>query len=174
MIENRPNPDALLAAVKKAEAQTGRGRLKVFFGMAAGVGKTFAMLQDAHERLREGVDVVVAYVETHGRAETAELLADLPVMPRKLMPYRETMLEEMDLEAVLARKPQLALVDERARCTPSATTTSSICSTPASTSTRPSTSSISSRAPTPSDRSRASPCMRRCPTRSSTSRTRSS
>ncbi len=113
-MDNRPNPDALLAAVKKAEAQTGRGRLKVFFGMAAGVGKTYAMLQDAHERLREGVDVVVAYVETHGRAETAELLDDLPIVPRKFMAYRETMLEEMDLEAVLARKPQLALVDELA------------------------------------------------------------
>jgi len=113
-MENRPNPDALLAAVKKVEAQAGRGRLKVFFGMAAGVGKTYAMLQDARARLREGVDVVVAYVETHGRAETAELLANLPVIPRKTMTYREAMLEEMDLEVVLARKPQLALVDELA------------------------------------------------------------
>jgi two-component system sensor histidine kinase KdpD len=113
-MENRPDPDVLLAAVQKVEAQTGRGRLKVFFGMAAGVGKTYAMLQDAQARLAEGVDVVVAYVETHGRAETAGLLAGLPVIPRRVLPYRDTVLEELDLDAVLARKPQLAVVDELA------------------------------------------------------------
>ena len=110
----RPNPDALLAAVQRVEAQAGHGVLKVFFGMAAGVGKTYAMLQDARDRLAEGVDVVVAYVETHGRVETAELMTGLPVIPRRVTPYRETVLEEMDLQAVLDRKPRLALVDELA------------------------------------------------------------
>ncbi len=121
IMENRPDPDVLLAAVQKVEAQTGRGRLKVFFGMAAGVGKTYAMLQDAQARLAEGVDVVVAYVETHGRAETAGLLAGLPIIPRRVLPYRETVLEELDLEAVLARKPQLAVVDELAHTNASGT-----------------------------------------------------
>lgn len=110
----RPNPDTLLAAIQRAEARANRGKLKIFFGMAAGVGKTFAMLKSAHERLLEGVDVVVAYVETHKRPETEALVQGLPVLPRRTYEHRETALQEMDLDAVLARSPQLVLVDELA------------------------------------------------------------
>jgi two-component system sensor histidine kinase KdpD len=113
-MERRPDPDALLAAVQKEEARRGRGRLKIFFGMAAGVGKTFAMLEAAHQMLAEGIDVVIAFVETHGRGETEALLQDLPAIPRQRLPYRSGILEELDLDATLARKPQLALVDELA------------------------------------------------------------
>jgi two-component system sensor histidine kinase KdpD len=113
-MEHRPDPDALLAAVKKEEARQGRGRLKIFFGMAAGVGKTFAMLEAAHQQLAEGVDVVVAFVETHGRGETEALLQGLPAIPRRHHLHRTADIEEMDLDAVLARRPQLALVDELA------------------------------------------------------------
>jgi two-component system sensor histidine kinase KdpD len=86
--------------------------LKVYFGMCPGVGKTYAMLRAAQQELREGVDLVVGIVETHGRAETEVLLGGLPVIPRKVIPYKNIQLTEMDLEAVLARKPKLALVDE--------------------------------------------------------------
>lgn len=110
----RPDPDALLAAIQKTEAQKKRGKFKVFLGMAAGVGKTYAMLRAAHRAQREGVDVVVGYVETHGRKETEALLSGLAVMPRRKIEYRGVTLEEMDLDGILARKPQLALVDELA------------------------------------------------------------
>jgi two-component system sensor histidine kinase KdpD len=89
-----------------------RGQLRIYLGCAAGVGKTFAMLGEGHRRHERGTDVVVAFVETHGRAHTAEQLADLEVVPRVLLPYRDTVFEEMDLDAVLARKPDVALVDE--------------------------------------------------------------
>ena len=112
--EIRPDPDALLAAVRKEEERQKRGKLKIFFGMSAGVGKTYAMLESARALKAEGVDVVIAYVETHGRAETEALLSGLPIVPRKVIPYHDTELEEMDLDAVLARRPQLALVDELA------------------------------------------------------------
>jgi two-component system sensor histidine kinase KdpD len=110
----RPDPDALLAAIKKKEADSRTGRLRIFFGMAAGVGKTYAMLKAAQERLREGVDVVAGTVETHGRAETEALLAGLPIIPRQKLTYRDIVLEEMDIDAIIARKPQLVLVDELA------------------------------------------------------------
>src|SRR5580704_12801074 len=110
----RPNPDALLAAIQKTEAEKRRGKLKVFLGMAAGVGKTYAMLRAAQRAQREGRDVVVGYVETHGRKETDALLAGLTVLPRRKAEYRGVALEEMDLDALLARRPQLALVDELA------------------------------------------------------------
>jgi two-component system sensor histidine kinase KdpD len=90
------------------------GRLRIFFGMAAGVGKTYAMLEAAQRRRAEGVDVVVAYVETHGRKEAEELLAGLPIIPRKKYECPDGLIEEMDLDAALARKPQLALVDDLA------------------------------------------------------------
>ncbi|MFN8377422.1 MAG: sensor histidine kinase KdpD [Anaerolineae bacterium] len=112
--EQRPDPDALLAAIQKAEGKSTSAHLKVFFGMAAGVGKTYAMLQAAHDRKAEGADVVVGYVETHRRAETEALLAGLEVIPRQHLDYRGTTLEEMDLDAILGRKPQLVLVDELA------------------------------------------------------------
>ena len=114
MDEHRPDPDILLAAIQKDEAKQRRGKLKIFFGMAAGVGKTYAMLQAGAERKAEGVDVVVGYVETHGRADTDALLEGFEVVPRRLVEYRGATLQEMDLDAVLARKPALALVDELA------------------------------------------------------------
>jgi two-component system sensor histidine kinase KdpD len=114
MPDHRPDPDALLASIRKSEAKAARGRLKVFFGMAPGVGKTYAMLQAARKAHAEGVDVVVALVETHGREETRSLLEGLPVIPRKTTTYHGTQLEELDLEAVLARRPYLVLVDELA------------------------------------------------------------
>jgi two-component system sensor histidine kinase KdpD len=114
MSEYRPDPDRLLAAIQKDEARQQRGKLKIFFGMAAGVGKTYAML-DAASRLRvEGVDVVVGYVETHGRTETEALLKSLEIVPRKQLDYRGTLVEEMDIDAILAQQPQLVLVDELA------------------------------------------------------------
>ena len=110
----RPDPDALLKAIQKEEAKALRGNLKIFFGMVAGVGKTYAMLEAARQRLVEGVDVVVGYVETHGRAETEAMLSGLPLIPRKQLEYRGTQLQEMDIDAILERAPQLVLVDELA------------------------------------------------------------
>jgi len=110
----RPDPDEILAQVQKDERLRGRGRLLIFLGYAAGVGKTYAMLQAAQQRRAEGVDVVVGYVETHGRAETDALLAGLEIMPRREIPYRGATLSELDLDASLARRPQLVLIDEYA------------------------------------------------------------
>ena len=110
--ETRPNPDTLLAAIQKEDARKKRGKLKVFFGMAPGVGKTYAMLEAARRELAAGRDVVIGYVETHGRKETDALTEGLPVIPRLSSDYRGVALTEMDLDAVLARRPQLALVDE--------------------------------------------------------------
>lgn len=110
----RPDPDDLLARVQAEEERQARGKLKVFLGYAAGVGKTYAMLEAAHQRLSEGIDVAAGYVETHGRVETELLLQDLEVIPRRQLEYRGTVQTEMDLDAVLARKPQLVLVDELA------------------------------------------------------------
>jgi two-component system sensor histidine kinase KdpD len=108
--EHRPSPEALL----ETAAREHRSRLKVFVGAAPGVGKTYAMLEAARERRREGVDVVIGVVETHGRAETEVLLGGFEVVPRRRVEYRGTVLEEMDLDAILARKPELVLVDELA------------------------------------------------------------
>src|SRR6266568_4105555 len=114
MSDERPNPDALLAAIQKEESQQRRGRLKVFLGMCPGVGKTYAMLEDARREQAAGRDVVIGYVETHGRKETDALAEGLPKVPRRSLDYRGVILTEMDLDAVLARKPQLAIVDELA------------------------------------------------------------
>ncbi len=114
MTDHRPNPDELLARVQAEERRTTRGQLKIFRGYAAGVGKTVAMLEAAHVRKATGVDLVVAYVETHGRAETEALVAGLEVIPPLQIQYRGIALPEMNLDAVLARQPQLALVDELA------------------------------------------------------------
>jgi two-component system, OmpR family, sensor histidine kinase KdpD len=113
-VESRPNPDELLARVTAAEARQRAGRLRVFFGMAAGVGKTYAMLEAAREQRTAGVDVVVGYVEPHGRAETEALLEGLELLPTRAVAYRGTTLREFDLDAALARRPQLILVDELA------------------------------------------------------------
>ncbi|WP_321901474.1 sensor histidine kinase KdpD [Paraburkholderia tropica] len=111
---NRPDPDELLDRLQRDEEKRRRGKLKIFFGASAGVGKTYAMLQAARRRADEGVDVVVGIVETHGRSETAALTNGLDVMPRQRLAYRGRMLDEFDLDAALARKPQLVLVDELA------------------------------------------------------------
>ena len=108
----RPNPDALLAAIQKQEAARQRGRLKVFLGMSPGVGKTYAMLEAARRELAAGRDVVIGYVETHGRKETDALTEGLPGIPRRTVEYRGVTFTEMDLDAILARRPQLVLVDE--------------------------------------------------------------
>ena len=110
----RRNPDELLAAIQVEEQLAARGKLLVFLGYAAGVGKTYAMLQAAQQRRAEGVDLVVGYVETHGRAETDALLDGLDILPRRIVEYRGAVLSEMDVDAVLARQPRLALVDELA------------------------------------------------------------
>jgi two-component system sensor histidine kinase KdpD len=110
--EQRPSPEALLEAIRREDRST--GRLKIFLGAAPGVGKTYEMLQSAHARLRAGADIVVGFVETHARPETEALLRGLEVVPRKRIEYRDQVLEEMDIDAVIARKPQIALVDELA------------------------------------------------------------
>lgn len=111
---DRPNPDALLSSIQREEAAMKRGRLKVFLGMCPGVGKTFAMLEAAQREVKTGRDVVVGYVETHGRRETDALVQGLTHVPRRELEYRGVTLTELDLDAVLARRPQLAIVDELA------------------------------------------------------------
>lgn len=112
--DGRPDPDALLTAIQKDLARQQRGGFKIFIGMAAGSGKTYAMLEAARQSQREGVDVVVGYAETHGRAETDALLTGLEIIPRRQSTYRDTGLQELDTDAVLARRPELVLVDELA------------------------------------------------------------
>jgi two-component system sensor histidine kinase KdpD len=114
MNEQRPDPDQLLERVRADEARKARGKLKVFFGAAAGVGKTYAMLEAARARLAAGVDVVIGWVETHGRAETEALLPGLERLPPRTIEYRGATLREFDLDAALARRPVLILVDELA------------------------------------------------------------
>jgi two-component system sensor histidine kinase KdpD len=107
----RPDPESFL---RLANRDRKRGHLKVYIGQAAGVGKTYKMLDDAHTMRGRGIDVVVALVETHGRAETTARIGDLEVVPRRAVGYRGATLEEMDLDAVFARKPEVAVVDELA------------------------------------------------------------
>ena len=110
----RPNPDALLARVRDEESRASRGKLRIFFGYAAGVGKTYAMLGAAQAELALGTDIVVGYVEPHGRPETEGLLKDLECIPVLTVTYRGAALREFDLDAALARRPALLLVDELA------------------------------------------------------------
>ncbi|MET0867297.1 MAG: sensor histidine kinase KdpD [Pseudorhodoplanes sp.] len=110
--DQRPSPDALLAAAQREERRM--GRLRIFIGAAPGVGKTYEMLQQARARRQDGYDVVVGVVETHGRRETEALLEGLEISPRRHLDYNGRALDEMDLDAILARKPQIALVDELA------------------------------------------------------------
>ncbi|QXP91458.1 sensor histidine kinase [Methylococcus capsulatus] len=114
MAAERPDPDALLARVEREQARARRGRLKIFFGAAAGVGKTYAMLQAARERRAEGIDVVVGLVETHGRKETEALLEGLEMLPVRTVEYRGTVVGEFDLDGALKRRPSVILVDELA------------------------------------------------------------
>ncbi|WP_027212602.1 DUF4118 domain-containing protein [Burkholderia sp. WSM2232] len=111
---NRPDPDELLDKLQRDEQKRQRGKLKIFFGASAGVGKTYAMLQAARRRRDEGADVLVGIAETHGRGETAALLEGLDLLPLAQIEYRGRKLGEFDLDAALARKPQLILVDELA------------------------------------------------------------
>lgn len=110
MDEVRPDPESLL----REALREGRGRLKIFLGAAPGVGKTYAMLEAGQQRRREGIDVVAGIIETHGRAETAALVEGLEVLPARQLRYRDREFQELDLDAVLARRPALALVDELA------------------------------------------------------------
>ncbi|HEY5498933.1 MAG TPA: sensor histidine kinase KdpD [Bacteroidales bacterium] len=112
--EFRPNPDEILRTILKEEEKVRKGSLRVFLGMCAGSGKTYAMLKAAHQAKSEGVDIVAGYVETHGRAETEQLLEGLELIPRLRRNYRDVVLEEMDIDTILARNPTLVLVDELA------------------------------------------------------------
>jgi two-component system sensor histidine kinase KdpD len=110
--ENRPSPEALLDAARREERRV--GKLRIFVGAAPGVGKTYEMLQQAHARRKDGYDVVAGIVETHGRRDTEALLEGLEIVPRRHIQYKEQSFEEMDLDAIIARRPQLVLVDELA------------------------------------------------------------
>ncbi len=110
----RPDPDQLLTRVERDQAKSKRGRLKIFFGAAAGVGKTFAMLLAARERRHENIDVLIGVVETHGRKETAALLDGLETLPPQEIAYKGTVLHEFDIDAALKRRPAIILVDELA------------------------------------------------------------
>src|SRR5437763_6143464 len=106
----RPSAETLLAKLKEGE----RARLRVFIGAAPGVGKTYRILEEAHALKRQGVDIAIAYVEPHGRADTEALIGDLECVPLRRIEYRGVTLGEMDVDAVIARKPQIAIVDELA------------------------------------------------------------
>lgn len=110
--EQRPSPEALLEAARREESRA--GKLKIFIGAAPGVGKTYEMLQQARARKRDGYDIIIGVVETHGRRETEALLEGLEVIPRRLVEYKGQTLGEMDLDAIIARRPQIVLVDELA------------------------------------------------------------
>jgi two-component system sensor histidine kinase KdpD len=112
--DQRPDPEVLLARLKREKQTAGRGTLRVYLGAFPGVGKTYAMLSEAHRRRSYGEDVVVGFVETHGRQPIADLLEGLEVLPRKRIEYRGVIVEEMDVEAVLRRHPAVCLVDELA------------------------------------------------------------
>jgi len=112
--DNRPDPDALLAQMRLEDVKSKSGKLHIFLGMCPGVGKTYAMLQTGRQRIKEGVDVLAGIIETHGRHETASLLEGMRVLPRKKLDHRGFTLEEFDIDAVLAQRPQLVLVDELA------------------------------------------------------------
>jgi two-component system, OmpR family, sensor histidine kinase KdpD len=116
--ESRPDPDELLSRIaaeeKESQQEDKRGKLKIFFGACAGVGKTYSMLSAGKQAIAEGVDVVIGLVETHGREETKKLLEGLPILPNREVQYRGTLIREFDIDAALARKPQLILLDELA------------------------------------------------------------
>jgi two-component system sensor histidine kinase KdpD len=112
--DNRPDPDELLASLKNEEEKSKRGKMKIFFGMCAGVGKTYTMLQTAQAEKLKGSEIIIGYVETHNRKETAELVEGFELIPRKTYLYKSTTVHEMDLDAIIARKPQIVLVDELA------------------------------------------------------------
>ena len=112
--ENRPDPDEILASLVSEDEKGKRGKLKIFFGMCAGVGKTYTMLESAHSEKLKGFDIIIGYVETHNRHETSELVKGLEQIPRKISTYKGTTLQEMDLDAIISRHPQIVIVDELA------------------------------------------------------------
>jgi len=112
--EDRPNPDELLASLNNEEEKNKRGKLKIFFGMCAGVGKTYTMLEVARAEKLKGIDIVAGFIETHHRIETDDLAKSFEQIPRKAYEYKSTTVSEMDLDAIIARKPQIVLVDELA------------------------------------------------------------
>src|ERR1700677_728956 len=114
MEEHRPNPEALLAQIQAQEQDAKRGKLKIFIGAAPGVGKTYAMLQEALARKEQGLEVLVGVAETHGRQETAKLLTGLEILPKKNIDYKGQVLQEFDLDAAIIRMPKLILIDEMA------------------------------------------------------------
>ena len=114
MSDQRPDPDQLLDRIKDEESRAARGKLRIFFGASAGVGKTYAMLSTARQQAQQGIDVVIGVVETHGRKETQALVEGLERLPLKDVPYRDKLLKEFDLDGALARKPALILIDELA------------------------------------------------------------
>ena len=114
MIDQRPDPDELLSRLQQQEMRDKRGMLKIFFGFAPGVGKTYAMLQEAKIKQKEGIEVVAGIVETHGRRETESLLSGIEIISKNSLEYRGVTIEEFDLDGVLNRKPALVLVDELA------------------------------------------------------------
>ncbi len=112
--EGRPDPDELLARIRETEGTLSRAELKIFFGMSAGVGKTYAMLQEARAAKAQGLDIVLGMIETHGRRETETLVSGNEVIPLRAVEYRGVLLEELDLDALIARRPEIAVVDELA------------------------------------------------------------
>lgn len=118
MQNERPDPERLLHLLEDEEKSTLRGKLKIFFGASAGVGKTYSMLHAAHELLSEGIDVVVGVAETHGRSETEELLVGLPKLPTRSVSHKGIVLQEFDLDAAIQRKPEILLLDEFAHSNP--------------------------------------------------------
>jgi two-component system, OmpR family, sensor histidine kinase KdpD len=112
--EERPNPDELLASLLNEEEKSKKGKLKIFFGMCAGVGKTYSMLQTAHAEKTKGIDIIIGYIETHGRKEITELAEGFERISRKRYDYKSATIQEMDLDGIMARKPQVVLVDELA------------------------------------------------------------
>ena len=114
MTERRPNPEELLKRAQEEEARQTRGKLKIFLGATAGVGKTYSMLTTARQQREHRVDIVVGWVETHGRAETEALLKGLEILPPRVIEHRGTLLREFDLDAAISRNPQIILIDELA------------------------------------------------------------
>ncbi len=110
----RPDPDEILASLKYKEEKSKKGKLKIFFWMCAGVGKTYSMLKTAHSEKEKGVDIIIGYLETHNRQEIEHLMKGLEIIPRKTLAYRSATLTEMDTDVILERKPEIVLVDELA------------------------------------------------------------
>lgn len=113
-MDNRKNPDEILKKIKENENKEKRGKLRIFFGMIAGVGKTYQMLESAHVAQKEGKDIIIGYIETHRREDTEKISEGLPCIPRKEIFYKESIFTETDLDAVIERKPEIVLIDELA------------------------------------------------------------